>query len=428
MRIVRSIITVFVCVFVLLTTALFFILPKNDFLESENRKAATLPSFDMQSLADGTYTAGIEEYTKDNFPARELFMKIKTEAQLTVGYREISDTYVGNGRLFQKVKNPDETKFVNGVKRIRENVDPQRVTVSVMLLPTSSFVHSEDMPEYAPKLDQKSIIDDILEKTECENPLNLCDVLVKAKSGSLNNVDTDNNGTESGDGESVDMFYVCDHHWTTYAAYTAYTAFCESRSLAHGTLWDYDMTVVSDSFRGTLFSRVPSTRFRADKIVRFDRKSSDSFVSFDSVDLLDSGDSVDSGTNTEAPCGFKAFYADSVSDILEENYTEYSYYREEALDKKDKYTYFGGDNYPLVILKNENAATTREIVVAKDSFANSFVPFLTENFSTVYVLDERYLRGKSVSDFANENENVTDVLILYGLNSLNDNSGIALLG
>lgn len=65
--------------------------------------------------------------------------------------------------------------------------------------------------------------------------------------------------------------------------------------------------------------------------------------------------------------------------------------------------------------------------MAKDSFANVFAPFLTENFSTVYVLDQRYLKGKSVSDFINENEKVTDVLILYGLNSLTDNSGAGML-
>ena len=112
---------------------------------------------------------------------------------------------------------------------------------------------------------------------------------------------------------------------------------------------------------------------------------------------------------------------------MDGNYTEYPYFSEKALDKKDKYTYFGGDNYPVVILKNENAATDREIVLAKDSFANVFAPYLTENFSTVYVLDQRYLKGKSVSDFVNENEKVTDVLILYGLNSLTDNSGAGML-
>lgn len=395
MRFSRSVITVLVCLFVLSCTALFFVLPKQTFLESENRTAAQMPTYSFSALADGSYTADIEEYTKDHFPAREWFMRLKTDTQIALGYREISDVYIGDDRLFQKPKEPTNRKFAESVRRLNEKVDTDRVTVTVMLLPTASYVHAEHMPPFAPTLDQKAIIDGILDDAACENPMNLCDTLIAAK----------NNGDaayyDDIDGY-VDMFYATDHHWTTYAAYTAYCAFCDSVGLSHGSLADYTCTRVNDSFRGTLSSRVPSRNIPSDKIVRFDRIGA-----------------------TEP--SFTAYYADSVSDIREGNYTPYSYYCDDALNKKDKYTYFGGDNYPLVVLKNENAATDREIVVAKDSFANSFAPFLTENYATVYMLDQRYLKGRSVSDFVNENPNVTDLLILYGLNSLSDNSGVGAL-
>lgn len=399
MRIFRSIVTVFVCLFVLTCTTLFFVLPKKTVLESENRTAATLPTYRFSSLADGTYTAGIEEYTKDHFPARERFMKLKTDAQILFGYKEISDVYIGDDRLFQKPKDPTTNgngeKFSAGVRRLCENIDTDRVTVTVMLLPTASYVHDEHMPRFAPTLDQKAIIDAILNDTSCENPLNLCDTLIAAKSGGDAAFYDEEDGTP-------DLYYRTDHHWTSYAAYTAYNAFCDSVGLSHGSLIDYKITTVDSSFRGTLSSRVPTERILSDSIVRFDRIGADESA-------------------------FTAFFADSVSDIRKGNYTPYSYYCDDALQEKDKYIYFGGGNYPVVVLKNENAATDREIVVAKDSFANSLAPFLTENYATVYLLDCRYLKGKTVGDFVNENPNVTDLLVLYGLNSLSDNSGVGAL-
>ncbi len=398
MRIFRSIITVFVCLFVLACTTLFFILPKKTFLESENRMAATVPTYRFSSLADGSYTAGIEEYTKDHFPARETFMKIKTDAQILLGYKEISDVYIGDDRLFQKPKdttNGASEKFSDSVRRLCENIDTERVTVTVMMLPTASYVHTEHMPKFVPTLDQKAIIDKILDDISCENPLNLCDALIAAKSGG-------DAAFYDEEGGKPDLYYRTDHHWTSYAAYTAYNAFCDSVGLSHGSLIDYKVTAVDYSFRGTLSSRVPTERIGADSIVRFDRVG-------------------------EGEPSFTASFADSASDIRKGNYTPYSYYCDDALTQKDKYTYFGGDNYPVVVLKNENAATSREIVVAKDSFANSLAPFLTENYATVYMIDQRYLKGKSVSDFVNENPNVTDLLVLYGLNSLSDNSGIGAL-
>lgn len=106
---------------------------------------------------------------------------------------------------------------------------------------------------------------------------------------------------------------------------------------------------------------------------------------------------------------------------------ETEYFAAEYLDQKDKYSYFGGGNFPLTILENESSLSPSEIVVIKDSFANCFVPHLTEYFRKVHIIDPRHFKGKRISAYINENQNISDVMILYGLNSLNDNSGISTL-
>ena len=98
----------------------------------------------------------------------------------------------------------------------------------------------------------------------------------------------------------------------------------------------------------------------------------------------------------------------------------FDFYADDFLEMKDKYAYFGGGNYPLVVLESKNSEACGEIVVIKDSFANAFVSFLTENYSRVHIIEPRYFKGKTVSAYINENKNVTDVLVLYGINSLNE--------
>lgn len=55
-------------------------------------------------------------------------------------------------------------------------------------------------------------------------------------------------------------------------------------------------------------------------------------------------------------------------------------------------------------------------IVVKESFGNAFVPFLTDHYQTIYVLDYRYWKG-SISDFAVQN-NVQDVLFVNNLSAI----------
>lgn len=380
MRLSRSIITIFTCLFILSGTLLFFLCGKKTWSENENRKLADFPPHDLESIESGRFTSGIEEYTKDHFPFRDSFMQLMTRARILCGYKEISNVYIGKDRLFQKTEEFDPERFEKAVVRLSENIVRDDVTVSLILLPTASYFYPDELPAYAPTTDQEKKIEEI--EAQCGK------VKIPPVTEALKNAAHDGN-----------LYYRTDHHWTSYAALTAYRTFCDSIGLNARPVSDYDEKVLTESFRGTLYSRVPDNTRSADTITLY----------------------------TLPDCSFEACYADSTSDILEGNYTAYPYFTDSALEKKDKYTYFGGDNYPVVILQNENAATDREIVLAKDSFANVLAPFLTENFKKVYILDQRYLKGKSVSDFVNENENVTDVLILYGLNSLKDNSGAGML-
>ena len=101
------------------------------------------------------------------------------------------------------------------------------------------------------------------------------------------------------------------------------------------------------------------------------------------------------------------------------------YYAKDYLLKKDKYAYFGNENQPLIVLENESCKTDDEVVIIKDSFANCIAPLFTANYKKVHIIDTRYMKKPKASEYINANENITGVIVLYGLDSLNNNTGIS---
>ena len=81
-----------------------------------------------------------------------------------------------------------------------------------------------------------------------------------------------------------------------------------------------------------------------------------------------------------------------------------------ALSSRDQYTLFLGGNYPLVEITTTND-TGRNLMIFKDSYANSFVPFLTPYFDKIILIDPRYYYDDV--DRAIDRFGITDVLYLY---------------
>ena len=60
------------------------------------------------------------------------------------------------------------------------------------------------------------------------------------------------------------------------------------------------------------------------------------------------------------------------------------------LDRKDKYAFFMGGNQPLAVVKTGREGP--KLLLVRDSYADSEVPFLTTRFSEIHLLDLRYYR------------------------------------
>jgi hypothetical protein len=61
------------------------------------------------------------------------------------------------------------------------------------------------------------------------------------------------------------------------------------------------------------------------------------------------------------------------------------------------------------------SATGRRLIVFKESFANAFIPFLTENYDEIIVVDFRYYEGNV--DNLIENYKINEALFLNYVSS-----------
>ena len=113
-----------------------------------------------------------------------------------------------------------------------------------------------------------------------------------------------------------------------------------------------------------------------------------------------------------------------MNDGTKESHAGDIYFRE-YLKTNDKYCVFLGRNQAYMNIKT-NVRNDKKILVIKDSYANSFVPFLTQNYSEISVIDLRYVKN-SIKDFANPND-YDQVLFLYNASTFSTDQNVKVAG
>ena len=91
------------------------------------------------------------------------------------------------------------------------------------------------------------------------------------------------------------------------------------------------------------------------------------------------------------------------------------FYRLDNLETKDAYTVFGGSNHPIYTIKTPLRDNEQCLLLIKDSYANSMIPFLAQDYYQIVVIDPRYFYD-NVSTII-DTYGVTDVLFLYNANT-----------
>jgi hypothetical protein len=161
------------------------------------------------------------------------------------------------------------------------------------------------------------------------------------------------------------VYFRTDHHWTAKGAYTAYAAVMESWGMEEDVLPEDFFTVRSvPDFYGTTYSRGGMY-----------------FTSPDTLEIWEAADGSDRRFTVLEPKGNNA---DEYKTVIESGFISESY-----LEGKDKYGAFLDGTHRILLITDKEAAARGEsrprLLLARDSFANSMVPFLARHFDICMV-------------------------------------------
>lgn len=369
------IIIVFIGFFVLISGA-SLIIKDREFSPNENRYLAETPELSWDNILSGKFQDGLEDYLRDQVCFRDGWITVKTGIQKACGDTDIGGAYVGkDGYDFEKItpEDVDEKQVDRNIKAVEdyfmtasETIDKQKL--SFLLVPTSGLVMQEKLPKNARLFDQAKYIDQVQKAMKDYNFVDVRDTLM--------------------DHNEEYIYYKTDHHWTSAGACLAYDVWSEHTGGEAEKKDELAENVVSDKFRGSLYSKILDADSAYDEIWTYGLQKDDAFGSKDCIVTIDEKQQLD------------------------------SIYDDEKLQEKDKYAYFLGGNYGQVHIQNQKAASKakgKNILIIKDSFANSFVPFVTQDYENIYMVDLRYYNGDMKSYL--QEHNITDVLVLYNISN-----------
>ena len=339
--------------------------------EQENRYLQTLPEFTFERLFDKTFTKEFEDYTTDQFVLRDEWITLKAASELAVGKESNNGVSYGKGQtLIEPFTKPEKSDLDANVGYLNQLVENTDADVYFALLPEKSEIWADRLPARTPNDSEAEVIE-------------YCYGLSNA-----HNVDVLSAMREHADEY---IYYRTDHHWTSLGAYYGFTAIGGAMGLDVPALESYDARrVVSDSFYGTTWS-----------------KSGFSWVEPDSMEVF-----------VDAPEGLE------ITSYPEGLPVEGKLYDESWLGQKDKYSMFMGGNCPLheIVTGNEGPS----LLILRDSYMDSLIPFLLDGFSEIHVLDLRYYR-MSISDYIAEHD-FDNVLVAYSIDTFtNDSSNLFLM-
>lgn len=360
----------------ILTLFLFLIInvivPDREKSVQENRMLATKPKFRLSSLTSGDYDEKFEAYMDDQFVGRDVWRKLKVTVDRIGGSRLENGVYIGkNGQLLEQIEVADETHLAANIKAIKSFSESQsKIPVRMMLVPDAANVLNHSIPALAKPEDQTQMFS----------------MVRKDLGDSVEWIDV---STELNKHKTEKIYYKTDHHWTTLGAFYAFQAAAPSLGIDGDLSGKYVSYTVSDSFNGMLASK--------------------------SGVNLGEKEQIDIYVPTEED-------TDLIVDYVDEGKRSTSLYDSSKLKEKDQYTVFLGGNSSLLDIRTVSTSTKRLLLV-KDSFANSFIPFLTPYYREIVVVDPRYYSG-TINDLM-DSYRISEVLFLYSGNTFFKDNNIS---
>lgn len=354
--------------FILLALMINIIVPDKDISFVENRSLQKFPEINKTSFVDGSFENKMSNWFGDQFVGRNGLIHLRYGVLKLMGQKKINDIYLCGKQLIEDTKLPNEKQLSRNLNAINAFTEKHSdVDTSFMLIPNAVYVQNKRLPYFSDENDQGKIMDSIY---------NTLDSSVYS---------FDARKTLKKHSEEY-LYYKSDHHWTSLGAFYTYQAWQKQQGNDDVSLKDYDQYVVSNNFRGTLANGSGSFGIKDDITIFVNKNLSDYYV----------------------------------QEPKQKN--KGSIYDSSFLKTKDQYSVFLGGNKDIQRIELNNDSK-RHLLLFKDSYANSFVQFIMNDYRSITIVDPRYYRDDI--EKVMQEDLITDVMYLYNTNTFVEDTSLA---
>ena len=374
--------------------------------EFENTSLAQKPSFSWTAFSDGTFGNNYVKYINEQFLGRDQWITLKATADMALGRTEGHGVVYGKDHQLLEKLQVVESKPGNAGSNVVEERNLKR-SVDIMksflqmydrnitfsLVPNAYAVLENKVPYAFPGINQEEETQRIYQElSQTDEQLTTIDFTEVLK-----------------EHQDEYIYYRTDHHWTTLGAYYAYTEYCREKGLTPVELSELEKHEVSD-FYGTFYSKAKRPGQPSDTITWYDIPIEDFSFTANLLQDKEFGEVIEQD-------GEELLSVDTLMD-------------ERKFQTRDKYAAFtwGNPGYAKITSShnlNHTEGKTSRLLIIKDSYANSMIPYLTYNYDEIVVVDLRYL-SKSVKDLMQQD--FDDIFVMYNFSTfLTEHSSLARL-
>ena len=313
----------------------------------------------------------------DQFPARPSFVRTKARIEILLGKQQNNGVLAAHGGYLISLPQTAAEQLsnarnnLNAVARFSGAMAQRDIPFVFAPVPRSIDVNKSRLPRLYSAVGAD---EDCRYLSQCANSLGLAlhDLITPLRAAA-----------DSGQ----DVWYRTDHHWTSLGAYYAYAELGKHLGYSPFPLSEFTEEKVCGDFFGSSYSASLFPSATPDTVTAF------------------------------------RFEGDGEIKITDQNTGEvFGLYDENSLSSASKYDFFLGGN--KAHLKIESGKK-RRLVIVKDSFANSLVPFLSRHFD-LEIIDPRYLRRplSELLDSIYANGDAPALLLLFNPETLCTDAGI----
>ena len=351
-------------VFLLFVFGFFFaslILPDAEYTDSERRPLAQFPSITWKETLDGSAIKNFDKYSVDQFPLRDTFRGIYSWYRKNImQLNETNDLAIEDGYVVKVEDKLSDSSLENALDKFNFIYDKYLKDSGgktyLAIVPDKNYFLADKYGYVS--MDYAKLEETLTSGLPAEY-INLFDAL------------------------ELSDYYKTDTHWSQDKITDVAKLIADKLGVGDNISGEYKTNLIYP-FYGVYYGQM-ALPLPADTICYFTNDTLDACTVFDY-----------------------------------ENGQTYPLYTLDKFDSKEPYDIFLAGTRALLRIDNPNAANDKKLVVFRDSFGSSLLPLLAECYSSIYVVDIRYVASSFVGNYIDFEG--ADTLFLYSTLVLNSST------